>query len=102
MSKHIEWLSEKTTHLAEKRTELAYERTIMSYIRTGATVILFGIAFLGMSPEKGDFLYWAGIISVIVGLFIMLFAFKRAIKHSKEIRKVKKFFEKIKYKFKHH
>ena len=88
-------LSEKRTHLAHKRTELAYERTIMAYLRTATTVILFGIAFLGLAESTKDFLFYAGVGAITIGILIILFAIKKAIKHSKEIEKITSFFGKI-------
>ena len=90
-------LAEKRTHLAEKRTELSYERTIMAYVRTSLTVILFGIAFIGLAKDK--FFLYSGISAILVGLLIMAVAFLRAVKHSAEMRKLKEFFSKVKYKF---
>jgi uncharacterized membrane protein YidH (DUF202 family) len=94
-------LSEKRTHLAQKRTELAYERTIMAYLRTATTVILFGIAFLGISTTTDGFLFYAGIGAITVGILIVLFAINKAITHSQEINKITGFFGKIiNFKFK--
>ena len=94
MSKH-NLLAEKRTHLAEKRTELAYERTMMAYIRTAVTVILFGIAFFGLSKVKYDFFFYAGAASVTIGVILLLVTIARAIKHSREIQKIKDFFERL-------
>jgi uncharacterized membrane protein YidH (DUF202 family) len=88
-------LSEKRTHLAEKRTQLAFERSVMAYIRTATTLILFGIAFFGLSKAKGDFFYAAGIAAIIIGATFALVAMERALTHSKEIKKIEAFFAKI-------
>ena len=94
-------LGEKRTHLAQKRTELAHERTVMSYVRTATTVILFGIAFFGLSQVEYDFFYYAGWVAVVIGAFFILAALVRSFKHSKDIRKIKDFFEDVvEYKFK--
>ena len=95
LRKHSMLLSEKRTHLSEKRTELAHERTIMANIRTATTVTLFGIAFFGFSESKWDFFYSAGIVAVILGVFFLFYAIERAAKHSREIGKIKGFFENI-------
>lgn len=99
--KYHDLLAEKRTHLAEKRTELAYERTVMSYLRTAATIILFGIAFIGFSKAKYDFFYDAGWTALIAGILFTMIAIVRGIKHSNEIRKIQNFFENvIEYRFK--
>jgi len=85
-------LAEQRTHLAQKRTELAHERTVMANVRTATTLILFGIAFFGLSKERGDFFYFSGIVSIILGVFFAFFALERALKHSREINKIKGFF----------
>jgi len=95
MDKKEVLLAERTTHLAEKRTQLSYERTILSYIRTAATVILFGIAFLGLSKMGGDFFNSAGLVSIVVGSLFLLFATISAFKHFHEINKIVHFFEKV-------
>ncbi len=101
MPKQEELFAERTTHLAEKRTELAYERTMLSYLRTAATLILFGLGFLGLSEVKGDFFNYTGIAAIIVGATLLLFSIRSAIVHSQEIKKVKDFFENlVKFRFK--
>ncbi len=95
MVKQQELLAEKRTTLAEKRTELAHERTVMAYVRTAFTVILFGAAFFGLSETKGDFLFVAGWIATGAGILLALIAVIRGLKHSKEIQKIKEFFEKV-------
>ena len=93
--KHSMLLSEKRTHLAQKRTELAHERTIMANVRTATTLTLFGIAFFGFSKIRLDMFYIAGIIAVTAGIILGFFAIERAVKHSKEINRIKSFFERI-------
>lgn len=94
-------LSEKRTHLAEKRTQLSYERSVMAYIRTAITLTLFGIAFFGLSKVSGDFFYSAGIGAIIIGMVFAIVAIERAVKHSKEIKKIEGFFERlIKFEYK--
>jgi uncharacterized membrane protein YidH (DUF202 family) len=94
-------LAEKRTHLAEKRTEMAHERTILAYLRTAATVILFGVAFLGAAQDWGVFFTYAGWTSIMVGIFILIIVFFRTLKHSRELRVIKEFFAKhIRFKLK--
>lgn len=93
--KHSILLAEQRTHLAQKRTELAHERTVMANVRTATTLILFGIAFFGLSRAKQDFFYFSGIVSIILGVFFAFFALERALKHFREIEKIKKFFENL-------
>lgn len=86
---------DKQTELAQKRTEMAYERTVLAYLRTSATIILFGIAFLGFTKEKG-FLFYAGIVSIVIGVSLGIIALDRTFKHSREIKLIKYYFvEKI-------
>jgi uncharacterized membrane protein YidH (DUF202 family) len=100
-NKRSDLLAEKRTHLAQKRTELAHERTIMSYFRTAATIILFGIAFLGLSKTGADLLFYSGVAAVTLGLLLFVVAIFRSVKHSREINRIKEFFAKvIKFKFK--
>jgi len=89
MSKKEEREAEERTKLAEKRTELAHERTVLAYIRTGTTVILFGIGFLGFSQIRGDFFYYSGIISVVIGTVFLIFSINRGIEHLREIKRIK-------------
>ena len=95
MAKKKDYLAEKRTHFAEKRTELAHERTIMAYIRTSANITLFGVAFIGFSPERGSFFYYAGVSSLAVGLLFLAIAVARGFKHSREIQNIKSFFHKF-------
>lgn len=87
-------LAEKRTELAEKRTELAQERTIAAYVRTAVTVFLFGVAFMGLSKEHGDFFFYASIGSLVIGTLFGVQAALRSFKHSKELNKIKEFFGK--------
>ena len=95
MKKRVELLAEKQMHLAEMRTDMAYERTIIAYLRTAAPIILFGIAFLGLSKARWDFLFYAGIISVATGIFFVAIAARRAVRHFKELKRIKNFFVKF-------
>ncbi|MBD3313269.1 DUF202 domain-containing protein [Candidatus Woesearchaeota archaeon] len=79
---------ERRNRLAEKRTELAHERTIMAYLRTATTIILFGIAFFGLSEYKWDFFYFAGWMSIAVGTIFIIVSFERGMTHFNEIRKI--------------
>lgn len=95
MSKKEEREAEERTRLAEKRTELAHERTVLAYIRTGTTVILFGIGFFGLSQMRGDFFYYSGIISIVLGVLFLIFSFDRGIEHLKEIKRIKSVLGKV-------
>ena len=101
MTKTMELLSEKRTHLAEKRTELSYERTVLAYIRTAATIIMFGVAFLGLSENKGDMLFYSGLIAITLGVLFLVVAMISGTKHLKEIRNISFFFKHlVDFKFK--
>lgn len=78
--------SKKRTKLAGERTRLAYHRTIMAYIRTATTVILFGIAFLGISKKLWGFFFTTGLISVAVGLVFIFLAIIAGIKHARMLK----------------
>jgi uncharacterized membrane protein YidH (DUF202 family) len=85
-------LPDKNTELSEKRTEMAYERTVLAYLRTSATIILFGVAFLGFAETRSEFLFYAGIVSISVGVFFGFIAFHRGLVHLKEINRIKEYF----------
>lgn len=89
MSKKEEREAIERTRLAEKRTELAHERTVLAYIRTGTTVILFGIGFFGFSQMRGDFFYYSGIVSIVLGVAFLAFSFSRGLEHLREIKRIK-------------
>ena len=100
MSKETELLAEKRTHLAEKRTELAHERTLMAFVRTGITVVLFGVAFIGLSKDN-QFLFYAGIAAIAIGIIMVIIAVRKGIKHLADIDRIRRFFGRlIKHKFK--
>jgi uncharacterized membrane protein YidH (DUF202 family) len=92
MTQQQELFTEKVSHLAEKRTEMAHERTILAYIRTAATIILFGIAFIGSSKTWGNFFFYLGWIAIGIGLLILIMVIFRTLKHSREIKTIKDFF----------
>jgi len=95
VSKKLELMYEKLTHLAEKRTELAQERTINAYVRTAATVILFGMAFVGFSGEQGAFFLYGGWIAIFVGFGFIVQSIKQSVKHSKDLARIKRFFARL-------
>lgn len=72
------------TRLAQKRTELAQERTILSYFRTAASLILFGFAFIGFQQDS-RFLFFTGLIAIVIGVIFLLAALYRGARHRKEI-----------------
>lgn len=82
-------------HLAHKRTEMAHERTLLAYMRTSTTFILFGIAFIGFSQDKGDFFKWAGIVAILTGMVFLKVAVFSGLKHSKDLKKIKKFIDDV-------
>ncbi|MFH1064977.1 MAG: DUF202 domain-containing protein [Nanoarchaeota archaeon] len=94
MADDIKLMAEKRTHLAEKRTELAHERTVLAYLRTAATIILFGIAFIGLSGARGDFFFYAGRTAVAMGVLFLIAAAISGLRHSHEISLIRTFFEK--------
>ncbi|MFH2028489.1 MAG: DUF202 domain-containing protein [Nanoarchaeota archaeon] len=95
MGKKSELLAEQRTHLAQIRTELAYKRTINADLRTSATMILFGIAFIGFSKDRWDFFFISGICAIIVGIIFIVTGAKEWVKHSNRIQDAKEFFEKL-------
>ena len=75
---------DEQTLLAHKRTELAHERTTLAYIRTAASLILFGIAFIGFEGQSRLFLY-VGFTSLAFGFIFLFVAILSYRKHNKEI-----------------
>lgn len=101
MAKRSDLLAEKRTHLAEIRTRLAYRRNMSADLRTSATLMLFGIAFIGFSEQRWDFFFNSGITAVSVGIIYMIAALRILIETSKKIRSVVNFFEhKINFRYK--
>ncbi len=94
-SEEYDFIAEKNARLSEKRTELAYERTVLAYIRTAATVILFGVAFFGLSDVKWDFFFYSGVIAVSVGILLLIAAIISGVKHMHELMKIKSFFARL-------
>jgi len=88
-------LAEKRTELAEARTDMAHKRTVMADLRTCSTAILFGLAFLGFSETRGDFFFISGIIAIIMGIVFLMAAIHSLFKHSKRIKEIKEFFDKL-------
>lgn len=64
---------DKFVQLAEERTMLAHERTILAYVRTAVSLLLFGIAFLGLRKQSSLFLY-GGSVSIVFGMFFLTIA----------------------------
>ncbi|MBD3310181.1 hypothetical protein GF351_03100 [Candidatus Woesearchaeota archaeon] len=95
MAKKSEILAEKRTQLAEVRTELAYKRTMSADMRTTATLVLFGIAFIGFSEFSWDFFFTAGVAAIILGVIYLVSALRVGLKHSRKIRIIKDVFNKI-------
>ncbi|MBU2638646.1 MAG: DUF202 domain-containing protein [Nanoarchaeota archaeon] len=94
MAKRGDLLAEKRTHLAEIRTELAYKRTRSADLRTSLTMILFGVAFIGFSQLRWDFFFIAGLLAVGFGCLFLIIAAVGWAKHSREIKRIKVFFNK--------
>jgi len=84
--------ADKLLNLARKRTELAQERTILTYIRTAATLVLFSIAFFGLSATKWDFFFTSGAIAILIGVIFLIIAAIRWLKHSREIEEINAIF----------
>ncbi len=95
MADKLRILADKRTQLAEIRTELAYRRTISADLRTTATMVLFGVAFLGFAEEKGSFFMISGAIAILVGIVFLLGALNSWMLHSKQISLIKVFFDKM-------
>jgi len=81
-------------HLAYKRTELAHERTILAHLRTSFSLILFGIAFLGVSTYVEWFLY-VGIPSITIGIIFLIIGLIQFSKHDNELKMLEKFVKKV-------
>ena len=83
---------DEIANLAHKRTELAHERTLLSYFRTSATLLLFGVAFLGFR-EKSPFYLYGGWVAIVLGILFIIVAIHRALHHQREIRKIERIFK---------
>lgn len=84
-------MAEKRTKFAGTRTTMASERTMLAYFRTGTALILFGLAFLGFQ-EKSQWFVWTGWTAVGVGVFFLVVALWRTLRHQKEIKRIRRVF----------
>lgn len=71
-------LAKKRTDLAVQRTVLANARTFSAWIRTGLSSVLAGLAIVKFIENEGAFhgyVLLIGILFVLIGIAIYLFAF---------------------------
>ncbi len=71
-------LAKKRTDLAVQRTILANARTFSAWIRTGLSSVLAGLAIVKFIENEGAFQGYVlliGIVFVLIGIAIYLFAF---------------------------
>jgi putative membrane protein len=75
-------------HLAVDRTMLANETTFLSYIRTSLTVLVVGATLVHVFSDS--FTKILGIIMILIGLFIFVFGYHRALRVQSKINTLRK------------
>jgi len=75
-------------HLAVDRTMLQNENTFLAYIRTSLTVLVVGVTLLHIFNDA--FSRVAGISLILLGIFLFIFGYHRAIRVQKKINTLRK------------